>query len=84
MGMFSEIYAEGTAKDLEKILLDIIIDGKDFVYTKNRLYEMYLNECGEAWSAANPIIKACFTDNNSSTAETTGTNNDKLPYTQDE
>jgi len=63
MGMFSEIAASATAKQLEGIIFDLIkgdrwgdIRSAARAVAKEKLYKWYLDECSEAYEAPNPEI----------------------------
>lgn len=61
MGMFSEANAEANAKQLEGIILDLIkgdrwrdIRSAARAVAKEKLYNWYLDECGETWGSYKP------------------------------
>jgi hypothetical protein len=63
MGMFSEANAEANAKQLEKIILDLIKGNRwrdcrsaARGVAKEKLYPWYLSECSEAFEKPNPEI----------------------------
>jgi len=63
MGMFSEMAAESTAKQLEKFLLDAMNEEKSVQeFAKNHLYKWYLAECGEGFVVANNEIVKFYND----------------------
>ena len=69
MGLFSEIHAEATAKELEKIILKAMNDScwcdiRSAVlgFVKEELVEWYYDKCSETWGSynANPKIEKMF------------------------
>jgi len=69
MGMFNEIAAEATAKQLETTILNAM-HGSDWSdcrsavkgFAKKKLYRWYLSECSEAFIEPNHEIFAEFED----------------------
>jgi len=63
MGMFSEIHASINAKNLKKVLL-VAMNENDNVkeFVKKNIYNLYLNECGEAWESPDEDIVKFYKD----------------------